>query len=184
MTLFRRPDGPATGDSGRSATFGGSSAERITAAAAGSASQETATSTSTERGGWTRFGLGRGAKVHDPYAWRPPAARGISVQRDIPVEMTGQSLRIAGGESLALTLQTDAETLARHVAEGLESQIAEWGDPPHGFYWKPRIKLVVTPDGAVLSGKLTPIIELWGVDQTLDYASKFSRTAREGGASR
>lgn len=182
LGLFRREPADANGDANAAANA--TPAPVVTAMGRGSEASDTAPGESDpqaafpHRDQWMndrRFQ--RSQKVQDPYNWRPPTRSGISVQRDVPVEITGEVLRVAGGESIAITAGTDVETLARHVAEGLEGQLADWGDPPHGFYWSPRLKLIVSSDGAVLSGKLAPIIETWGLESTLDYASKFSRTA-------
>ncbi|MFV0444242.1 MAG: hypothetical protein ACK5Q5_11795 [Planctomycetaceae bacterium] len=179
LNIFRRPE--TSGEQAPNAprtTAPANPAADGAAEAASSASDDivSADSNQPSRGWNPSLGFGRGGEVRDPYAWRPPRSSGISIARDIPVELSSKSLRIAGGQSVALTSDIEVESLGRLVAQGLEDQLAAWGDAPRGFYWSPRVKLIVTADAAVLSGKLAPLFETWGVESTLDYASKFSRS--------
>ncbi len=154
-------------------------ADGETAPAGGAFGAEESTPTGSGTGGGWMAGPGIGGKpnVHEPLRWRPSLGSGISVTRDIPVEITRDTLRICNGEVIPITPDVPAEELARHVAEALEEQSRKWGPPPKGFYWKPRIKFIVTAEGAPTSGRLEPIVEMWGLDSTLDYASRLSRVA-------
>lgn len=145
------------------------------------ASEFSAGEASSASGGWNPgFGGGQGQSVNDPYRWRPPGGNGVAVIRDITVELTTESISVADGESRPIDLKTETEVLARHLAEGLEAQFAKWGTPPHGFYWKPQIKFVISAKSAPLSAKLTPIVKMWGLTSTLDYSSRFSRSTAPG----
>jgi hypothetical protein len=132
---------------------------------------------STSNDGWMSGpGMGGKAQVRDPYKWRPQLGSGLSVVRDVPVEISSTTMRICGGEAIAITPQTETEVLARHVAEALESESDKWGPPPKGYHWKPRIKFVVSGEGAPISKRLEPYVATWGLESTLDFASRLSRT--------
>jgi hypothetical protein len=179
LNIFRRSANAAGSLETRQPAPAAASVEHPEIAAAAASDQDGGPPSSpTPSGGWTQApGFGRGQKVTDPHAWRPPRGTGISIQRDVPVEISATRVRVAGGEPIPLPAPADATVLAQHIAQGLEDQLTAWGDPPRGYYWNPRLKLIVSPDGAVLSGQLTPLIETWGLESTLDYASKFSRIA-------
>ena len=176
--LRRGENGTSQPDSEPAPREGGVAASRET-------SEFAAGETSSASGGWNSgFGGGQGQKVSDPYRWRPPGGNGVAVIRDITVELTTESISVADGEPRPIDLQTETEILARHLAEGLEAQFAEWGQPPHGFYWKPQIKFVIDARSAPLSAKLTPIVKMWGLTSTLDYSSRFSRSTAPGSQTR
>ena len=126
-------------------------------------------------GGWTSgFGAGQGTAVQDPLRWRPPRSSGVAIIRDVEVELSTNGIRVGSGEARPISADIETEALARHLAEGLEAMFAEWGRPPHGFYWKPQLKFVITARSAPLSAKLTPVVKAWGLTSTLDYASRFN----------
>lgn len=189
LGLFRKP--ASGGGAGGTDSEPGDSAPGQSNIAGGSdspAGQPAATaagSGSSAGAGWMSSpGFGGKPQVRDPRQWRPALGSGNSVVRDVPVEITRESLRIRGGRPIEISPETDVEVLARHIAEALEEQIQAWGPPPRGFYWKPRIKFIVTAEGAPLSRQLTPFVDAWGLESTLDYASRLSRIAELPGGLR
>lgn len=93
----------------------------------------------------------------------------IGFEREIPVEVHGDRLIVAGKEAVAIADDTPTEELFERLVVALDRQVRTWGWPPQNFYWVPTVRFVVRPGGIDrYEGLLRPLQRI-GITSNLEF---------------
>ena len=103
----------------------------------------------------------------------------IGFEREVRVDVSEDKLVIAEKHVIPVGQgETKQETFER-FATALDTYSREWGRPPQGFYWTPRLKFVVKPEGNAPYEQVNAMMTRAGLATSHDFA-KSSETLKFG----
>jgi hypothetical protein len=101
-----------------------------------------------------------------------PVGTGISVQRDVKIHVSAGEVRIGEQRPIAWDQGRLSNTAAARVAAGIEQELRDWGPPPRGFSYKPRLAFIVSPGATQRYVQLKALATEWGVENFVKYVSE------------
>jgi hypothetical protein len=99
----------------------------------------------------------------------PDAA--IGLERDLKIEVEPQRF-VVGGKHAVKVRDTDSkEDLFGRLTTVIDLQARDWGEPPHGFFWKPNLQYVIADGGDKNYEQVHTLLERAGLASTKEYAN-------------
>jgi hypothetical protein len=101
-----------------------------------------------------------------------PVGTGISVQRDVKIHVSASEVRIGEQRPIAWDQGRLSNATAARVAAGIEQELHDWGAPPRGFSYKPRLAFIVGPGATQRYVQLKSLATEWGVENFVRYVTE------------
>jgi hypothetical protein len=101
--------------------------------------------------------------------WMSPLSTGIAVQRDITIQIEKERVTVEDESPIGINPRTSGNELAEATIDRVDEVIGGWRPAPQGFYWKPRMRFVVSPGCVQRYAELDRAMKAWGIDTTVEY---------------
>lgn len=95
---------------------------------------------------------------------------GIGFERDVTVEVFEDHFTIAEKYEIRVEEGESKQDIFENFVTTLDRYTREWGKPPQGFFWTPRLKFVVKPDANGRYEQINGLMTRAGVSTSHEFA--------------
>ncbi|QDU56344.1 hypothetical protein [Aeoliella mucimassa] len=95
---------------------------------------------------------------------------GVAVTRTIRMQVSARQLVVIssklspGATDRTIPLDANPRLAATSIAKAISDEVADWGMAGQGTYWKPVLKMTVTPDGSQMAASLARALRQGGIE--------------------
>ncbi|MEM9186610.1 MAG: hypothetical protein AAGB00_08970 [Planctomycetota bacterium] len=101
-----------------------------------------------------------------------PSPGAIAIRRPISVLVEGDRLVLSrDGATKTIPIQRSTTAAARELVAAMQNQITSWGFAGQGLYWRPVLKLRVSPGGGGRAQELSRLLSRSGIDITFEQTA-------------
>lgn len=95
----------------------------------------------------------------------------IGYEREIRVDVSHDKLVIAEKHTIPIEEGATKQDVFVQFATALDAYSYEWGRPPQGFFWSPKLKFVVKPDGDARYEQINAMMTRAGMSTSHEFAN-------------
>ena len=94
----------------------------------------------------------------------------IGYEREVRVDVSNDKLVIAEKHAIPIAEGETKQEVFVRFATALDAYSYEWGRPPQGFFWAPRLKFVVKPEGDARYEQINAMMTRAGMATSHEFA--------------
>ena len=94
----------------------------------------------------------------------------IGFERDVQVDVFADKLVIAGKYETPVDKDQSRQETFEAFVSSLDRHSRDWGRPPQGFFWTPRLKFVVKPEATALYERTNSMMLRSGLSTSHEFA--------------
>ncbi|WP_397569493.1 hypothetical protein [Schlesneria sp. T3-172] len=95
----------------------------------------------------------------------------IGYEREVRIDVSHDRLVIAEKHVIAINEGDTRQDVFVRFASALDAYAYDWGRPPQGFFWAPRLKFVVKPDGDARYEQINAMMTRAGLSTSHEFAN-------------
>ena len=96
----------------------------------------------------------------------------IGLEREVRIDVEPKRLVIGKKHAIAIEESDTRESTFSKIVTVLDMQARDWGKPPHGFFWKPRVRYVIGDGADANYAQIHPQLEQAGLSSTREFTDK------------
>jgi hypothetical protein len=99
----------------------------------------------------------------------------IGFEREVRVDVQPDQIIIADKYPIPVEPGNSKQELFEQFATALDRYSHEWGRPPQGFFWTPRLKFVVKPEASSVYEQVSSMLKRAGMSTSHEFAKGASK---------
>ena len=98
----------------------------------------------------------------------------IGFERDVRVDVQEDRLVLAERHTVPIGQGESKQETLEQFAVALDASAREWGPPPQGFFWAPKLKFIVRPEGNGNYEQISGMMTRAGISSTHEFTKDSS----------
>ncbi len=93
----------------------------------------------------------------------------IGIEQDVSIRVDAEQMIVAGKHRIAYQPGEPSKELYLRLLEAVDIEAQHWGKPKRGFYWTPRLRFSVSPEGKQAFERIDPWVVKSGISMTKTF---------------